>query len=139
MEKSRAIELLEHLAWDRDIERNPYGDALNIAIEALKAQLFSEGTTSDLISRQAVINAIENTNAKMSMPEWDEITNAVMSLPTIQPEPHEGHWIRRDCGLDVECKCSKCGYRDFVEPRDEYWFKRNYCPNCGAKMTISTK
>jgi len=56
---------------------------------------------------------------------------------TIKPEPKEGHWIRRDCGLDVECKCSKCGYRDFVEPRDEYWFKRNYCPNCGAKMTIS--
>ena len=44
MEKSRAIELLEHLAWDRDIERNPYGDALNMAIEALKAQL-SECTT----------------------------------------------------------------------------------------------
>lgn len=36
MEKSRAIELLEHLAWDRDIDRNPYGDALNMAIEALK-------------------------------------------------------------------------------------------------------
>ena len=56
-----------------------------------------------------------------------------------QPEPQEGHWIRTDCGLDVECKCSRCGYKDFVQPRDEYWFKRNFCPNCGAKMTISTK
>ena len=54
--------------------------------------------------------------------------------PTVQPEPKEGHWIRTDCGLDVECKCSKCGYRDFVEPRDEYWFKRNYCPNCGRAV-----
>lgn len=64
--------------------------------------------------------------------EWtEEIINA---LPTIQPEPQEGHWIRTDCGLDVECKCSKCGYRDFVAPIDEYWFKRNYCPNCGARM-----
>lgn len=54
MEKSRAIELLEHLAWDRDIKRNPYGDALNMAIEALKAQLSCEGTTSDMISRQSV-------------------------------------------------------------------------------------
>ena len=66
MEKSRAIELLEHLAWDRDIERNPYGDALNMAIKALKAQLFQQGTTSDLISRQAVIdierNATVDTN-----------------------------------------------------------------------------
>jgi len=67
------------------------------------------------------------------------IAGLVIKQPSIQPEPKEGHWIRRDCGLDVECKCSKCGYRDFVEPRDEYWFKRNYCPNCGAKMTISTK
>ena len=63
------------------------GLAIHEAIEALKAQLSQQGTTSDLISRQAVINAIENTNAKMSMPEWDEITNAVMSLPTVQPEP----------------------------------------------------
>ena len=59
---------------------------------------------------------------------------AVKALEELE-ERGEGKWIRRDCGLDVECKCSKCGYRDFVEPRDEYWFKRNYCPNCGAKMT----
>ena len=58
-------------------------------------------------------------------------------LPSAQPEPKEGHWIRRGCGLDVECKCSVCGYKDFVSPHDTYWFKRNYCPNCGAKMTIS--
>ena len=49
-------------------------------------------------------------------------------------QPKEGHWIRTDCGLDVECKCSVCGYKDFVLPHDTYWFKRNYCPNCGAKM-----
>ena len=42
---------------------------------------------SDTIDEWAIINAIQNTNAKMSMPEWNEITNAVMSLPTIQPEP----------------------------------------------------
>ena len=40
----------------------------------------------DLISRQAVINAIENTDAKMSMKEWDEITDAVMGVPSAKPE-----------------------------------------------------
>lgn len=56
-----------------------------------------------------------------------------------EAEPQKGEWIRRDCGLDVECKCSVCGYKDFVEKHDTYWFKRNYCPNCGAKMTTQTK
>lgn len=58
----------------------------------------------------------------------------VREIISAQPEPQEGYWIRTDCGLDVECKCSKCGYKDFVEPGDEYWFNRNFCPNCGAKM-----
>ena len=163
-------------------------------IQPEKAQLSKEDATSDTISRQAAIDAIErnacNTQRIMdavnNLPpaqpdgndqefikltvgnsngrpyysiiylEYDKngvghdfVGYSSYSLDVIsdylkkyfmsptQPEPKEGHWIRRDCGLDVECKCSKCGYRDFVEPRDEYWFKRNYCPNCGAKMTIS--
>ena len=88
----------------------------------------------DLISRQAAIDAVEKNACNTQ-----RIMDAVNNLPPAQPEPQEGHWIRTDCGLDVECKCSECGYKDFVEPRDEYWFKRNYRPNCGARMTISTK
>ena len=114
----------------------------------------STARSTELIDRQAAIDALDCISG---------VEEVLRSLPTIQPEPtdeqvaeyckrrclhivtddffhtaqpepKEGHWIRRDCGLDVECKCSKCGYRDFVEPRDEYWFKRNYYPNCGAKM-----
>jgi hypothetical protein len=71
-----------------------------------------------------------------SCPRWNRvIRQTVEDMKAAQPEPHEGHWIRTDCGLDVECKCSVCGYKDFVEPHDTYWFKRNYCPNCGARMT----
>ena len=97
MEKSRAIELLEHLAWDRDIERNPYGDALNMAIEALKAQLPTR--SADTISRQAAIDAF----AKIAREKFnlsDEYNHylaglmdgelAIKGLPTIQPEPQ---WI----------------------------------------------
>ena len=82
----------------------------------------------DLISRQALCEYALNQKDKSVSP------NDIMRFPTAQPEPHEGHWIRTDCGLDVECKCSACGYKDFVSPHDTYWFKRNYCPNCGAKM-----
>jgi hypothetical protein len=111
---------------------------------------------SELIDRQAAIEAIAqctNCGDEETLREyvlkhnldngWTggilEALDAVKDLPTAQPERKEGHWIRRDCGLDVECKCSVCGYKDFVSPHDTYWFKRNYCPNCGAKMTISTK
>ena len=141
MDKEQAIELLEHLAWDRDIDRNLYGEALNMAIDALKAQLSMEdatkGATSDLIDRKAALKAINSWRGRFSE-EYneaiDDCENSIKELPTIQPEPKERHWIRTDCGLDVECKCSACGYKDFVSPHDTYWFKRNYRPNCGAKM-----
>ena len=129
-------------------------EAADAYAEHEKAQLFKEGTTSDLISRQAAIDALNKqiqqcrkALGSLSLSDVDkhavEVKMASLrayrgmleNLPPAQPEPQEGHWIRTDCGLDVECKCSKCGYRDFVAPRDEYWFKRNYCPNCGAKMT----
>ena len=91
----------------------------------------------DLISRRAALDAINSWRGRFSE-EYneaiDDCENSIKKLPTAQTEPHEGHWIRRDCCLDVECKCSVCGYKDFVEPHDTYWFKRNYCPNCGAKM-----
>ena len=127
-------------------------EAADAYVEHEKAQLSREGTTkgttSDLISRQAARHALckavhkgedvpcENQTASCL---WTgtrvcDFVREIDALPPIQPEPKEGHWIRTDCGLDVECKCSACGYKDFVSPHDTYWFKRNYCPNCGAKM-----
>ena len=184
MDKEQAIEVLKPLANSyidyanitMKEEDDDIAEALEIAVDALKTQLSYEGTTkgatSDLISRQAAIDAVMEYGAI-----WMEYTDAMdkgeiaqralnnakstmirilKELPTIQPEtpcylgspceyqnpnvvisqpePQEGHWIRRDCGLDVECKCSACGYKDFVSPHDTYWFKRNYCPNCGADM-----
>lgn len=43
---------------------------------------------SDLISRQAAINAIENTECELTPAAWDEITDAINELPSAQP-----HWI----------------------------------------------
>ena len=40
----------------------------------------------DLISRQAAINAIENTDCELSSDVWDELTDAIMQLPTIEPK-----------------------------------------------------
>ena len=38
----------------------------------------------DLINRQAAINAIENTECELLACEWDELTDAIMQLPSVQ-------------------------------------------------------
>lgn len=38
---------------------------------------------SDLIRRQSAINAIENTDVPMSAKEWDELTDAIVSIPAV--------------------------------------------------------
>lgn len=59
----------------------------------------------------------------------------IKQMPTIEAEPvRRGRWIRRETVLDTECKCSVCGYKDFVPKHDNYWFRRKFCPNCGADM-----
>ena len=57
-----------------------------------------------------------------------------MGIEALKERKH-GKWLERDCGQDVECKCSVCGYKDFIPTKfDRYWFDRNFCPNCGARM-----
>ena len=106
MDRDEFMELVYETFADEpdNVLANGIIEAADAYVEHEKAKLLMQGTTKDATS------------------------------DTIQPEPQEGHWIRTDCGLDVECKCSVCGYKDFVEPHDTYWFKRNYCPNCGARM-----
>lgn len=40
----------------------------------------------DLISRQAVINSIANTNFWLSAENWQELMKAIDSVPSVQPE-----------------------------------------------------
>lgn len=40
----------------------------------------------DLIERQAAISAIENTQCELLPEEWNEITDAIMTVPSAQPE-----------------------------------------------------
>ena len=134
MEKSRAIELLEHLAWDRDIERNPYGDALNIAIDALKAQLFSEDATSDTISRQAALDIFDDYNVSVENGELEAYSRdrkRMCELPSAQPERKKGRWLadNRPGGGFWVCSCCKFPSEAFAA---NVLYK--FCPNCGADM-----
>lgn len=41
---------------------------------------------NDTISRQAAINALENTECELLPEEWNELTDAIMNVPSAQPE-----------------------------------------------------
>ena len=135
MDKEQAIDLLDNLiGMIEDNQDNDYDTAFRMAIDALKAQLFSEGTTSDTISRQAAIDVASGYCHPAN------IAKELAKLPTAQPEPKEGHWIPHespDGGEQYEC--SRCGvlweFNDGTPEDNEAYF----CPKCGAKMTISTK
>ena len=62
------------------------------------------------------------------------LKNLLATEPTIQPQPKEGHWKKDesdDCPIVFQQFriCSVCGTIEMSET--------NYCPHCGAKMTIS--
>ena len=98
--------------------------------------------SDDLISRQAAIDAIvqctncgdeDTLRAYVSEHNLDdgwtggilEALDAVKDLPPAQPERKQGEWTD---GYRWQ-RCSLC-----KQTGKKSW---NYCPNCGAKMTIS--
>jgi hypothetical protein len=78
-----------------------------------------------------------------STPLW--VSNIVIEdAPTIDAESvRHGKWIECESenGIHIH-KCSECGNRDMYKGtfRDwngrefSFYYKRQYCPNCGAKM-----
>ena len=106
---------------------------------------------ADLIERQQAIDAVMEYGAI-----WMEYTDAMdkgeiaqralnnakstmirilKELPSVQPEPKEGHWIPHetpDGGEQYEC--SRCGvlweFNDGTPEDNEAY----YCPKCGTKM-----
>ena len=76
MDKEQAIDLLDNLiGMIEDNQDNDYDAAFRMGIEALKAQLSCEGTTSDLISRQT---AIDRFNVIRPVdPKKDEYTKGI--------------------------------------------------------------
>ena len=87
-----------------------------------------QGKSDDLISRQAVLDLLEDTDNG-----W--IINEVVQLPSVTPTERTGHWINFERPLcEGEwisgAKCDKCGYEIGWMFASEY----NYCPNCGCRM-----
>lgn len=91
----------------------------------------------DLISRQAAIDALtEYGNGRAVFISVGEAVIRIEQLPPIQPK--RGRWIKLDMHRGMaDHKCTACKQECYVptcmgEPMYAY------CPNCGAKMEVTT-
>lgn len=78
----------------------------------------------DAISRQAVIEIIDEEWLCNAEYEFRPLVEAIEKLPSVRPQEQTGHWIEDEYEMLV--RCSECG-----EENDEC---SKYCPNCGARM-----
>ena len=99
---------------------------------------------SDLISRQAAIDAIRASTSKytgfmeMEMYTDDDAVEAIEGLPSAQPERKRGKWIygEDEYGIDGY-HCDKCGFFvpwDYAHKFINYIEDYKFCPGCGADM-----
>ena len=128
---------------------DPYTDTFlrDTQYNILGTNLAEVGT--DCISRQAAINAIDECycGGEDSCGEpWIYKENAVEAINMIEPlppaEPKRGKWIRTGSGsLYDHYECSECGKAPKWECMGDNRWKiafTDFCPNCGAKMEVTT-
>ncbi len=80
----------------------------------------------DLISRQAVLDLLEDTNNG-----W--VINEVLQLPPVNPqEPKTGHWRPIYQGDEIiDYRCTEC---EFGSTFGKSTHGMNFCPKCGCRM-----
>ena len=74
---------------------------------------------NDTIYRQAAINAIENTDCELPPNAWDELTDAIMRVPSAPPDNScDGcKYENADDGVLVPCGFCKRSHPDNYERR----------------------
>ena len=87
---------------------------------------------SDLISRQDAICAIENTDCELTAKDWDELTGALMTLPSA--DRPTGRWLRPNETESGYYECSECGALAEIDSVTGEYHLSNFCGECGAKM-----
>ena len=120
----------------------PRNDMDKTTIDACRGaiELLEQEPSGDLISRQAVLDGIEELKRspwctdKRNGYEYliAEALDVVKDLcikqePSVNPQPKTGHWSHDGSHWKNRFICSECGYKLFDE-------QTNYCPNCGARM-----
>lgn len=96
-----------------------------------------ENKYNDCISRQAVLELLQNEYIEMSITDaWrKEVTfaeinvNALKELPSIMPVSIKGHWVDVPKYYGILFECDVCNHYQGT-------IKYSYCPNCGAEMEV---
>jgi hypothetical protein len=134
MTREEAKIFLLQLHTDKQLNKSEH-EALRIAIKVL-----GQEPCEDCISRQAVMNALCDgcelfKNGEQTCHSKCEEYHFLATLPSVTPQPKTGHWNTYKLsqgGIDEEwLECSECMWSNALS------IPRNYCPNCGAKMTES--
>ena len=97
---------------------------------------------ADYISREAAIEALENSDADVCEQypdgycDWgfgrETVESTLKNVPAADVEPvRHGRWVDKKGGFWDVAKCSVCG-----SPCPTAGIPPRYCPNCGAKMDL---
>lgn len=114
-------------------------DMYKKVMETINNQMFSQPTSDDCVSRQAVIEYIEACGAELGHDlENESVREDILNMPPVTPTRKIGKWIevweseRDEFSGEYdewrEHKCSECNFQEL--DADRY----KYCPNCGAEM-----
>lgn len=98
---------------------------------------------SDLISRQAAIDALKRAEALTRAFGYHFVIDTIRELPSAQPERKKGKWIygEDEYGIDGY-HCDKCGFFvpwDYTHKFIDFIKDYHFCPNCGADMRLTER
>ena len=158
MTREEAIAILIREVDDDPFMRTEYREhiheALNIAIKALEhpeENVVAIVPCGDAISRQAVLDAIykmhmngkegvlhdlktETGSDAFFAETIADAVEALEELPSVNPQPKTGHWIKKEDDTCWWYACSECEQEPLKNRWNDDDVLSTFCPNCGAKM-----
>mgnify|MGYP004644498017 FL=1 len=90
------------------------------------------------ITKNAAINAVENAPIELFQSEWEEIEEAINTIPADDVVPVVyGRWEQN---ADGDWYCTNCGEPVAIcDSGKNRTYRKPYCPNCGAKMNLDNR
>ena len=107
----------------------------------MAVKMMEKEPCEDCISRQAVFDMCKKEIDHISK-NWQNyhspseaksgfayIATNINDLPPVNPQPKTGHWVRQTDDYHDYYECEYCGIAVGLDDI------KNYCPNCGCRMS----